>query len=47
MIAEQHGAYEAMEVIQENFHERARELEELEIEARDEYRAALAERGGN
>jgi len=36
-----------MEMIRANFHERAQQLEDLEMSARDEYRAALRERGGN
>ena len=41
------GADDAIEVIQANFHERALELESLEHEAREEYKAALMARGGN
>jgi hypothetical protein len=36
-----------MEIIRVNFHERALQLEDMEMSARDEYRAALRERGGN
>ncbi len=43
----QSGADEGMEVIQANYHERALELESLQNEAREEYRAAMRERGGN
>ena len=47
MIAEQHGADEAMIVIQNNHHERGLALENEMLEARAEYNAALAERGGS
>ena len=36
-----------MEIIRANFNERAQELEDLEMSARDEYRAALQDRGGS
>ena len=41
------GADEGAEIIQANYNERALELEALENEARQEYQAALMERGGN
>ena len=41
------GAEEGAEMIQANYNERAFQLEELENEARQEYQAALMERGGN
>ena len=47
MIAEQHGPDEAMIVIQNNHHERGLALENEMLEARTEYNAALAERGGS
>ena len=47
MLLSHAGADDAMEVIQANFHDRAIELESLENEAREEYKAALRERGGN
>ena len=47
MIAEQHGPDEAMIVIQNNHHERGLALENEMLEARAEYNAALAERGGS
>jgi len=36
-----------MEIIRANFNETAQQLEDIEMSARDEYRAALRERGGN
>jgi len=47
MLLSHLGADDGMEVIQANFHERALELESLQNEAREEYRAAMRERGGN
>ena len=47
MIAETHGPDEAMIVIQEGHHERGLELEREMLEARTEYTAALADRGGS
>lgn len=45
-VAEQIGADEAMEIIQENFHERALQLEAEALEARASFHAALQSRGG-
>ena len=47
MIAEQHGPDEAMIVIQNNHHERGLALVNEMLEAKAEYNAALAERGGS
>ena len=47
MLCPLSGADDGMELIQANFHERALELESLEREAREEYKAALMARGGN
>ena len=47
MIAETHGAEEAIQIIQSNHMERGLELEQLALEARAEFQRALMERGGH